>query len=492
MSIQMDIPWVSCELAGGIGNRIFQVVGAMGLAERMGRRVVFYTPANTNLRHQSPENIYSLFPQIEHVTCTDGNILRVVEPNGHEYIYGLDVPETEKNIVMYGYRQHLSYFPSYSIQLSFDIFPKEHLDSVLNMYDIDTDEKRCNTWFVHVRLGDFCKYKELNHVTVESYHRHVLRQIPSRANIIVFSNEQEKANEALKGCGRDFRICRETDECMCLYIMSQCWGGAVAANSTFSWWGSYLANRATPIKAYKSFVPEEWICEKIDSGISAPWTFKWKLCKEHKNIMDIIGITVCVNFDDIFAYTIDQNAKMLKEWFIVTEPTDSATLALIKEKNYPNIKVLLYDKFRVNAKFNKGGAVRFAQEHVHGLYEGANVLLIDADVVLPDDFMKHLPSKLEVDTLYGVTGRFDYDTLEDFLSRQNGKKCFYGGAFVGFFQLYIGSNKYLYKDSDSCCTCDNDFRDSFSKRERVHISMDHLGLPGVNWEGRDYTKDAKK
>jgi hypothetical protein len=266
----------------------------------------------------------------------------------------------------------------------------------------------------------------------------------------------------------------------------------VGVNSTFSWWGSYLAYHSTPVKTYKSFIPDEWIRGRKDLGIITPWAFKWKLYKEDKNIMDIIGITVCVNFDDIFANTIDQNAKLLKEWFVVTDPEDSATLALIKGRNLPNIKVLFYDKFRVNAKFNKGGAVRFAQEHVHGLYEGANVLLLDADVVLPDDFMSYLPAKLEQHTLYGVTGRIDYHTLEDFLSRQNGNICYYGGAFVGFFQLYVGSNKYLYKDSDSCCTCDNDFRDSFSNRVHVHFSMAHLGIPQVNWEGRDYTKDCKK
>jgi len=485
-------PWVSCELAGGIGNRLFQIVGAMGLAEQMGRRVVFYTPANTNLTHQSPENIYSLFPHIEHITVTDGDICTVVEPNGHEYIHGLDVPQTEKNILMYGYRQHLSYFPSFPIQLSFTMFSREHLQWVLKMYDIDTDEKRSRTWFVHVRLGDFLLYNELNHITIDSYHRHVLKEIPSDANIIVFSNEQENAGEALKVCGREMKICRETDERMCLYIMSQCWGGAVAVNSTFSWWGSYLAYQSTPVKTYKSFIPDEWICGRKDLGIITPWAFKWKLYKEHKNIMNIIGITICVNFDDIFAHTIDQNANMLKEWFVVTDPSDSATLALINEKNHPNIKVLLYDKFTVNAKFNKGGAVRFAQEHVHGLYEGANVLLLDADVVLPDSLREKLPSTVEPDTMYGVTQRLDYDTLEDFLSRKNGNVCYYGGALVGFFQLYRGTNKYLYKDSDSCCTCDNDFRDSFPNKVFIHESIHHLGLSGVNWEGRDYTKDVYK
>jgi hypothetical protein len=208
--------------------------------------------------------------------------------------------------------------------------------------------------------------------------------------------------------------------------------------------------------------------------------------------MDIIGITICVNFDDILCHTIDQNAKFLSKWYIVTDPDDSATLDLLAKKNLPNLHVLLYDKFTVNATFNKGGAVRFAQTHVHAEHEGANVLLLDADVILPDTLMSKLPQSIQPDVLYGVRERIDYHTLQDFLARTNGTRCCYGGEFVGFFQLYKGSNKYLYKDSHSCCTCDNDFRDSFYNRIRIDESIAHLGLAGVNWEGRDYTKDPKK
>ena len=204
--------------------------------------------------------------------------------------------------------------------------------------------------------------------------------------------------------------------------------------------------------------------------------------------MDIVGITVCVNFDDILAYTIDQNSKLLKELYIVTAPNDTATIELLNTKNLPNVKVLLYDKFYDNSKFNKGGAVRFAQKYLYELYGSSKILLLDADIYLPDSFLYTIPSTLEPDILYGVKERLDYYTLDDFLNRKNHVKCFYGSVFVGFFQLYMSSPKYMYVDSDSCCSCDNDFRDLFNKRIHLNLSVAHLGIPQVNWEGRDYTK----
>jgi hypothetical protein len=479
-------PWVSCQLAGGIGNRLFQLAAALGLAERLGRRVVFYTPVNTGLTHQSTDNIFSLFPHIPRQDEGEDSI-ELYEPYGHEYIHGLDVPVTQKNIILFGYRQHIDYFPSYSILPSFSSLNI----SILSTYRLDSEENKRNTWFIHIRLGDFTTNTALNHVTVESYHRHVLSKIPHHARIIVFSNNPASALSTLQRyTPRPLVLCEESDERTCLYLMSQCWGGAIAANSTFSWWGSYFAYHSTPHKwEYKAYFPEEWIRGKAAAGINSPWAVKYPLTQSQ---IDIIGITICVNFDDILYHTIDQNAKMVKVLYIVTAPTDSETINLLAMKNIPNVKVLYYDNFFSNAKFNKGGAVRYGQQYVHNLYPDANVLLLDADVILPDTLYRHLPAALDSDVLYGVTERMDYHTLDDFLTRKNGNVCFYGGALVGFFQLYKGTDKYLYTHSDSCCTCDNEFRDSFPYRQFIDLSIAHLGVSGVNWEGRDYTKDQYK
>ena len=82
--------------------------------------------------------------------------------------------------------------------------------------------------------------------------------------------------------------------------------------------------------------------------------------------MDILAITVCVHYDDILAHMLEQNAKFLHTWFIVTSPDDTKTIRLIEASGKSNIKLLVYTDFHKNkAKFNFGGARAFAQNYIN-------------------------------------------------------------------------------------------------------------------------------
>jgi len=197
--------------------------------------------------------------------------------------------------------------------------------------------------------------------------------------------------------------------------------------------------------------------------------------------MDIIAITVCVNYHDILSHMLT-NSKFFSKWYIVTCSKD-ATIELIKNSGL-NIEILLYPDFYKKATFNKGGAVRFAQQHVEKIHKSCNLLLLDADICLPDDFMSKLPAMLNADTLYGVSGRLDYWTLEDYKNKKNPRPYVHGSKCVGFFQLYKQSSKYMYKDSQNCSECDDEFIKLFKKKENLKFSVSHLGKEKVNWDGR--------
>ena len=96
--------------------------------------------------------------------------------------------------------------------------------------------------------------------------------------------------------------------------------------------------------------------------------------------MDIIAISVCVNYSDILKHMLDQNSKFFKVWYIITSPKDTDTIRLIEEKNISNIQLLLYTDFYKNAKFNKGGAIKFAQEYINIYHKSANILILDSDI----------------------------------------------------------------------------------------------------------------
>jgi hypothetical protein len=205
--------------------------------------------------------------------------------------------------------------------------------------------------------------------------------------------------------------------------------------------------------------------------------------------MDIIAITISVNYDDILIHMLKQNSQFLKTWYIVTSSTDKDTINLITNSNIPNIKMLFYDDFWKDAIFNKGGAVRFAQEYIYNNYESCNILILDSDIYLPDNFSAVTSSViLEDDTLYGTRERIDYHTLHNFVNNTTPRHNSCGDAFIGFFQLYKSSIKYKYDNSYDCGGCDNYFRDLFNKKVILDISVKHLGKCCENWSGRDKDK----
>lgn len=173
-------------------------------------------------------------------------------------------------------------------------------------------------------------------------------------------------------------------------------------------------------------------------------------------------------------------------WYIVTSSDDTDTLQLIENTHSPNIQALIYTGFfQEGCSFNKGGALRFAQDHIDTKHSYANVLILDADIYLPHNFRKVLPKNLEETTLYGVSKRIDYWTLEDFRANHNRHIYKYGNQFVGFFQLYKQCSL-KYKDSRNCKQCDMDFLELFPRKKHLSIIVKHLGKDDVNHDGRTW------
>ena len=199
--------------------------------------------------------------------------------------------------------------------------------------------------------------------------------------------------------------------------------------------------------------------------------------------MDIIAVTTCVNYSDILKHVIFQNSKFFKLWYIVTSSNDENTIALINEINIPNIQILFYSDFYKNSKFNFGGSRLFAQEYIDKNHQSANILFLDADIYLPDNFIETLPNTLEDNTLYGILKRLDYWTLDDFTNNTNHHLYIHSSKFVGFFQLYKQCS-YKYENSYNCSKCDVIFRDKFPKRKNLQLTVKHFGREGVNWDGR--------
>lgn len=246
--------WVAPHLTGGLGNRLFQYASAEGLAEKWKRESVFFLPRCGETSHGAFNNMFQLLPSVK-IIESDTEWETLLEPANSMYKF-FPFPEqpVEGNAVIQGWRQTEKYFPTTGIRLNFEnALGKQRLESL-------TLPNPTTSWFLHVRLGD---YKILPHhqVDLRKYYIQCLQQIPKGSTLHFFSDEPYLCEEAFRGLCEQlqipFQVCTAKDEVETLYQMSQCKGGAITANSTFSWWGAYLAHQEASSE-FKAFYPTVW------------------------------------------------------------------------------------------------------------------------------------------------------------------------------------------------------------------------------------------
>jgi hypothetical protein len=255
--------WVCGHLTGGLGNRLFQHVAAMGLAERWNRECVFYLPQCAPTQHGPFANIFSLFPETK-IIQEDTAFTSIPEPPGHVFTY-TELPEEPlpSNVSVDGWRQTSLYFPKkpFTVQLERNIIPSIQ-EQLLQQYHMVSEEQKKSTWFIHIRLGDYAILPH-HQIDVGTYVSRAAQHIPKEAMVLVFSDEAVKYKTMLedfcKAIGIQGTVVQNEDELQSLYLMSQCWGGAIVANSTFSWWGAYLARQRCPNPSqYMALYPTVW------------------------------------------------------------------------------------------------------------------------------------------------------------------------------------------------------------------------------------------
>jgi hypothetical protein len=209
--------------------------------------------------HGPFDSIFKLFPSIPILSEEQPHhILR--EPNGHVFTYSSfqDLP-IHQNCLVDGWRQSARYFPSQGISAALEqAIPVERQKELFQRYSVER-ESMC---FLHVRLGD---YQVLPHhqIDIGSYIKKASEQFPPQTKFLVFSDEAAQHKQVLENLvlslGHVPTVVEESDELEALFLMSQCWGGAIVANSTFSWWGAYFARKRCPDPSqYKAYYPAVW------------------------------------------------------------------------------------------------------------------------------------------------------------------------------------------------------------------------------------------
>ena len=246
---QYQIPgdYVSVRLGAGIGNRIFQVLAALGYSEKFQKKCVI-SRSNINNGTQPHEKnldelISRIFPDVKMVDSLQ-NITVINEHNGFTYT---PLFNSLTNVLLTGYFQNENYFPSSS------------------RIPILRTTSYPNTYFIHIRAGDYLKSPVFNH-DLSVYYAKCISILGPNVKYIVFSNDNVYATEYLKKFNIDYVLSDKIDQLEVLVEMANCEGG-ICANSSFSWLGAFFQDK----KIGKRFMPSVWLNGSDCKGVYPKW-----------------------------------------------------------------------------------------------------------------------------------------------------------------------------------------------------------------------------
>ena len=280
---------------GGLGNQLFQYACAYALAKRLGQElkldISFYPK-------QSLRGFKLNFLQIEyHETAKPKRLVRVfnnkfvnklcrilnisIIPLGSKKKYFLETRSkmmnkifsiTANTLYLDCYYQSPEYFKGYEDEIIKQFKPLFSLPS--RYYDILKKMNSCNSVAVHVRRGDFLNSKKdpnpRCYLLGKDYYYAALDYIRSSVDNPVFfwfSDDIKwvKENFGCLDCFEFVTIDGSNSDICELMLMSKC-KNIIAANSTFSWWATWLNDNKDSIKIVPKrrygnpkMIPNDWI-----------------------------------------------------------------------------------------------------------------------------------------------------------------------------------------------------------------------------------------
>lgn len=246
---------------GRLANQMFQYASLKGIAKQRGYEFCIppkevFGRIDTNVR-KTDINLYDVFEiwDKNKVSLTKNTILRERTHSFDEELY-TNCPD---NVDLFGYYQSEKYFKNIENEIRSDFLFKDDLLSICkefikNSFDSDLIS-------LHVRRGDYVINP--NHpLQTEEYYKKSINNLPDNLPILVFSDDPDWCNEQDIFSSDRFMISENNSTDFDLCLMSLC-QYHIIANSSFSWWGAWLA------KSKKVIAPSNWFGgDCIDKNIT--------------------------------------------------------------------------------------------------------------------------------------------------------------------------------------------------------------------------------
>jgi hypothetical protein len=253
----MSKAYVYIELFGGLGNQLFQYCAAYITANHL--QTPFFIRSATDNYHNINSLNYAKTLFTDAIECEEPPVYTVTysqaqPPFSSWHPQGMVAP-----CRLSGYFQ---YYPTLEPSLP------ELVQKFRRALGV---QHQTNTVMMHVRRGDYVEKPHIHYLQGAEYYyaaykhlNRILQALPPK--VLVFSDDIPwcKDQSWIRAIPNvDFY--ENSNEIETLAEMARCGGGAIIANSTFSWWGALLSQ--TPYVYY----PSKWIAMPVECLFPSQW-----------------------------------------------------------------------------------------------------------------------------------------------------------------------------------------------------------------------------
>lgn len=251
---------------GRLGNQMFQYASLRGIAARRGYD--FGIPPSKFEDEWRSHQLFEVFdlPHLsrQNVKYLDGGNAPVAQERFFHFDQLL-FDQCPNDVSLFGFFQSEKYFKHIEESIKEDFTFREHILEPCK----EIAEGFENPVSLHVRRTDYLTNNANHHNLDLSYYEEALKHFDDR-QVIVFSDDPEWCKEQSLFSDDRFLVSESEDNKIDLCLMTFC-TSHIIANSSFSWWGAWLANSQKVIAPSKWFGPNNADKETKDL-IPETWT----------------------------------------------------------------------------------------------------------------------------------------------------------------------------------------------------------------------------
>lgn len=242
---------------GRLANQMFQFAAIKGIAAN--RDFEFCIPpmevfgVQDSLVGQSDTNLYDCFKLSEFDVALVPNKSVVESTFAFDENLFNNCPD---NIDLIGYFQTEKYFKNIEDEIRLDYQFKD------DIFDLSSEQMKLmfsgsEVISLHIRRGDYVNHTA-HPVQSMEYYKQALEKLDPNLPVIIFSDDPDWCMKQPLFESDRFVVSETGDTKLDLCLMSLC-DYHIIANSSFSWWGSWLA------KSKKTIAPKKWFSGELAS-----------------------------------------------------------------------------------------------------------------------------------------------------------------------------------------------------------------------------------